>query len=512
MVEPYLFVTLVCRATEALEQNLGNKLDTGLRTLLGPGKLIARYQPIVNLSGGEILGCEILARWLQPSGVEIGPSAFVQPLEASGLIEDLTPCLLAQAFRTCEDLPSSFGLSLNVSPLQLRTDVLPGQIEDLGRLFGFDLSRLTVEITESAYLENLEQAGAILARLKDFGVKVSLDDFGTGYSSLTHLHALPFDEVKIDQSFVSSMTQRRQSRKIVAAVIGLGRSLGLATVAEGVEHSDQADMLRCLGCERAQGWLFGRPLAGECLRSLVLDRPSEPGVEQCAVASTSAGRVCLEALPLSNHAQLQAIYEGAPVGLCFLDCEDRFVSLNLHLAEMNGYAVQDHLGKTLQQLAPDTFEVVKAYLGRAKTGEAIRDVEVSFSSGDNPRVLLLSFQPAIDEVGEVIGVSIVTMDITSRKLAEEKLREREAHYRNMVELNPQIPWTLDTNGFVTEVSPRWREFTGQEEAEAHGVGWLKALHPSDVEPTAAVLAEALATSLPSPCSTAFKRPRTPGTG
>lgn len=244
-------------------------VDIGLANVLGPGELRARFQPIVDLSSGTTTGFEILARWVREDGSEAPPSSFVPLLEQQGIIGGLTPILLTQAFRMCQDLPSAFGISINISPLQLHNGILPTQIGRLARAHLFNLSRLTIEVTESAYFRDLEQARSILIRLKDLGAKLSLDDFGTGYSSLSQLQALPFDEVKVDRSFVSSMTFRRDSRTIVAAIVGLGRSLGLTTVGEGIEQSDQAEMLRCLGCERGQGWLFGRPLLASDMSHII---------------------------------------------------------------------------------------------------------------------------------------------------------------------------------------------------------------------------------------------------
>ena len=468
----------------------------GLSKLLGPGLLVAKYQPITSLTQGAVVGFEILARWCHESRGEILPSAFIPCLERRGGIEDLASELLTQAFGRCQTLPPSFGLSMNVSPLQLRTDTLPRQIECLAQAFRFDLRRLTVEVTESALIDNVEQARSVLEDLKALGVQLSLDDFGTGYSSLSHLHALPFDEVKIDRSFVESMTVRRDSRKIVAAVIGLGRSLGLVTVAEGVEQSEQADMLHCLGCERAQGWLFGHPLPGEEMTALVLESSSALKVSSPVLAAGGGAESCLEALPATNHAQLQAIYDGVPVGLCFLDCDFRYVSLNQHLAEMNGRSVRDHLGKTVQQVVPWAYEAVKGYLERARDGEAVRNVEVRLSSEGSTRSVLLSYQPAFDEAGEVIGISVVITDISSMRATEAKLRDREDHYRTFVELTSDVPWTLDAHGQVTEVSPRWRDLTGQTEAEALQQGWLKSLHPDDAERAIAVLSEAVVAQTP----------------
>jgi EAL domain-containing protein (putative c-di-GMP-specific phosphodiesterase class I) len=138
---------------------------------------------------------------------------------------------------------------------------MPGQIASVAERGGFPLDRLTVEMTEGVLLNNLSCAQAVAGELKNLHCRLSLDNFGTGHSSLFHLHALPFDEVKIDRSLIHAVTQCRASRTIVAAVVGLGRDLGLETVAEGVETGEEAGLLSEMHCNLAQGWHFGRPAA-----------------------------------------------------------------------------------------------------------------------------------------------------------------------------------------------------------------------------------------------------------
>ena len=149
-----------------------------------------------------------------------------------------------------------------------------------------------MEITESALVNKLERARKIAIELREMGCQLALDDFGTGYSSLRHLRALPFSKLKIDRSFVEPMTYERESRKIVAAVVGLAQSLDMISVAEGVETEEQADMLHSLGCELGQGWLFGRPLLAESIADLMLAAPRTLPTE----LSAHAGRMALSGL------------------------------------------------------------------------------------------------------------------------------------------------------------------------------------------------------------------------
>jgi PAS domain S-box-containing protein len=329
--------------------------------------------------------------------------------------------------------------------------------------------------------------------LKALHCRLALDDFGTGYSSLKHLQALPFDELKVDRSFVSSMTQSRESRKIVAAVVGLGRSLGLITVAEGVETQEQADMLLWLGCDLGQGFLYSQPVPIEDLPAIVSRKPQP--YASCLSERLDEGPITsLEALPGQRFAQLQAIYDGAPVGLALLDRNLRYVSLNRRLAQMNGAPLAAHLGRPITELVPDLYPQFEPFLRRALAGESISNFEVqrpNFEAGGGYRTLMISYQPVRDEAGEVMGVSIAVVDISDRKRAEHALRVSEEHYLHMVELNPQTPWIMDTEGKAVEVSPRWEKLTGFTREQTLGLGWLDALHPDDLEPVRKAIEQAV---------------------
>src|ERR1700722_15097358 len=224
-----------------------------LRRGIESGEIVPYYQPLTELRTGQLIGFEVLARWKHPLRGMVPPDEFIRMAEDAGCIGQLMEQILVQAFRTMQRLPEYLRLSINVSAIQLRDRSLRRQVSLAAEEAGFSLERLTVEITESALVGNIENARSITEELKALGVRIAIDDFGTGYSSLRHLHALPFDEIKVDRSFVQTMLLRRESRKIVAAIIGLGQSLGLTTVAEGVEDQAQADMLLWLGCDLAQG-------------------------------------------------------------------------------------------------------------------------------------------------------------------------------------------------------------------------------------------------------------------
>ncbi|MGA2848439.1 MAG: EAL domain-containing protein [Terracidiphilus sp.] len=443
------------------------------------------FQPLVELRTCQIAGFEVLARWNHGKLGAIPPDVFIPQIERHGLINQLTQSMLEKAFAASPLLPAHMTLAINLSPMQLLDAGLPKKLEAASAKSGFSLKRLTLEITESALVDDLPLAMSVARDLKSLGCRLALDDFGTGYSSLKHLNALPFDELKVDRSFIGSMTEKRDSRKIVAAVLGLGQSLGLMTAAEGVETQEQANMLFWLGCDIGQGWLYGRPAPAEDLPRIISEAQFNNSFAIVSPFDHDPG-ISLEAMPTQRFAQLQAIYDGAPVGLCFLDRKMRYVSLNKRLAELNGVPATAHIGRTVAEVIPHVAPVVEPFIQRALAGDAVDGVEFQRSvlvGGEEDRSLMASYHPVRDEAGEVVGVSVALMDISEFKRAEAALRESVSHYRHMVELSPHVPWVLDAKGEVTEASPRWENLTGQSLDDALGNGWLKVLHPDDVEPT-----------------------------
>jgi PAS domain S-box-containing protein len=456
------------------------------------------FQPIVELRTGQLTGFELLARWRHAMLGTIPPEEFIPQVEASGVSSRVTEALLQKAFASVPLLRSSLHLAVNLSAHQLQDPALPALIAACAERGQFSLDRLILEVTESALLKDVIRAKAVAEELKGLGCRLALDDFGTGYSSLRHLESLPFDKLKVDRSFVNSMTEVRESRKIVAAVVGLGQSLGLTTVAEGVETPAQASMLLWLGCDLGQGWLYGKPAPADEIPRL-LSAPAQIFVSAMPLAADGSSVVGMESLPAQRLAQIQAIYDGAPVGLCFLDRRMRYVGLNRRLAEMNGAPVREHLGKTVAEVIPHVWPIVEPFIRRAMQGDAVIGVEAQkppLEPGGAPQTVLLSYQPARDEAGEVLGVSVAVMDVTAYKRTEEALRESLTHFRHLLELGPHVPWVLNDKGEVIEASSRWEEVTGQPLAEAMGRGWMRMLHPDDVTPTSEAVRICLGTGEP----------------
>lgn len=240
-------------------------LERDLRQALADDSIVPYFQPLVDLNSGRLIGVEMLARWPHPTRGPVSPTEFIPVAEELGLIVPLTNRLLQRACTAAAQWPGHLILACNISPVQLRDLGLPAMVFDVLERTGFPASRLELEITESALVGDLELARQLFGALKAMGVRLALDDFGTGYANLKNLQSLPFDKLKIDASFVGAMLVDKECEKIVSAVIGLGRSLGLSTVAEGVETAEAAALLRTLGCDIGQGWFFGRPCAVEML-------------------------------------------------------------------------------------------------------------------------------------------------------------------------------------------------------------------------------------------------------
>jgi diguanylate cyclase (GGDEF)-like protein/PAS domain S-box-containing protein len=249
-------------------------VEAELRTALDRGELSNVYQPIVDPADGRIVGFEALVRWHHPERGTIAPGDFIPMAEQNGLIVALGHQVLREACEEAARWParpdgSELRISVNLSPRQLSDPGLVDSVQAVLAVSGLAPERLSLEITESAFADDLARALDVLQRLKTLGVLLELDDFGTGYSSLTYVRMFPIDALKIDRSFVDGLCSSSEDAAIVAAVISMGRALGVRVVAEGVESQDQASVLQTLGCTLAQGYLFSRPVPADALAGLL---------------------------------------------------------------------------------------------------------------------------------------------------------------------------------------------------------------------------------------------------
>lgn len=233
-------------------------LQADLALAVSRNELQLFYQPQARVAG-QIVGFEALLRWDHLRRGFVPPSTFVPLAEESGLIDQIGEWVLREACREAASWRKPLQIAINLSPLQLRQAELVPLVHSVLLETGLAPERLVIEITEGALMDDYSRAVSILRRLKALGVRIAMDDFGTGYSSLSYLQSFPFDKIKIDQTFIANVDRNAQSAAIVRAVLGLGRSLDLTTVAEGVETQAQLAILRSEGCDEMQGYLIGRP-------------------------------------------------------------------------------------------------------------------------------------------------------------------------------------------------------------------------------------------------------------
>jgi diguanylate cyclase (GGDEF)-like protein len=234
-------------------------LEVDLRKAVANGEFELFYQPQINIVDNEISGYEALLRWHHPERGLVPPAEFIPVIEDTGLIVPLGDWILEQACKEAAKWPRNIHVAVNLSPVQFRNRSLVQSVSRALTASGLVPNRLEVEITESVLLQDNEATVSMLHQLRRLGVRIAMDDFGTGYSSLSYLRSFPFDKIKIDQSFVREMSQRADCLAIVQSVANLGSSLGMPTVAEGVETEEQLRQIQAAGCTDAQGYYFGRP-------------------------------------------------------------------------------------------------------------------------------------------------------------------------------------------------------------------------------------------------------------
>jgi predicted signal transduction protein with EAL and GGDEF domain len=255
-------------------------LELGLRVALKAEQLELAYQPQFDLRHGNISGVEALLRWRHPELGDIAPSEFVSVAEETGLIREIGAWVLHRACATAAAWPPEVRIAVNLSPVQFKqgrrlTETVAAALAESG----LDPRRLELEITESVLLFQMHGALKTLHGLRDLGVRICMDDFGTGYSSLSYLRAFPFDRIKIDRTFVQDLELSTDGSAIIAAVVGLGRTLGMSITAEGVETPEQLRLVKRQGCDEAQGFLLSRPVSCAAVSAL-LDAASRPATPQ----------------------------------------------------------------------------------------------------------------------------------------------------------------------------------------------------------------------------------------
>jgi diguanylate cyclase len=251
------------------------RLVQDLRAGIANGQIELHYQPKVRLSDNRVVGVEALARWNHPEQGLIAPESFIPLAEHTGLIRPLTLAVLEMAIDQCATWRSrgiEIGMAVNLSPRNLVDHELPHQIKRLLEQRGVPTTALELELTEDTIMADPRRARDVLSRLDAMGIWLAIDDFGTGYSSLAYLKQLPVTTLKVDRSFVTTMSEQEENAEIVRSTIALGRNLGLRVVAEGVETDPVMDKLRQLGCDVVQGYYVSRPVPAAELEQWLRDR------------------------------------------------------------------------------------------------------------------------------------------------------------------------------------------------------------------------------------------------
>lgn len=241
------------------------KMANDFRAAIGTDQLTLHYQPIMNLDTGQVDGFEALMRWNHPENGPISPAVFIPIAEETGLIVEASRWALREACRALKRMEGRAGLdrdlfmSVNFSSTDFAEENFLDQLYTILSETDVAPSKIHLEITERLLMNQPQNAKETLTLCRKAGLGIAIDDFGTGYSSLSYLHYYPIDTLKIDQSFVRNMLQDKTSMELVKSIVALGKNMNMKTIAEGVEQGEEAEILRALGCEHAQGYYFSRP-------------------------------------------------------------------------------------------------------------------------------------------------------------------------------------------------------------------------------------------------------------
>ena len=395
-------------------------LESELRLAIQEGELFVVYQPITHLGDGSVAGFEALVRWQHPLRGVVSPLEFIGVAEETGLIGPLGAYVLNAACRQFSVWSKQMGasaprlISVNLSRAQLAEPTFVDEVRHALKANGMKPERLQLEITESLAAEN-PMIQARLHELKALGVLLALDDFGTGYSSLASLHLWPVDVIKIDRSFVSQVTSSAHHRVLVEATVRVAQSLGMGTVAEGVETEEQAEVLHALECDKCQGYLYAKPLTAEAATRWLAERPPALGLRtRTPTLSPSAATERLLQLLDSSH-----------IALGLFDPQERLVYGNqsfrdVHWRGLDGSPTWDEIMRTAHRRGQGVLiesNHIDGWIGNVRRRYRQEPRRIFESDLTDGRWMRVTEETAHD--GWQLSVS---SDVTSLKVNESELR------------------------------------------------------------------------------------------
>lgn len=346
-------------------------LADDLRHAVERCQLHVLYQPIIDLASGQVRGVEALVRWEREPGTLLAPAEFMAVANRTGLIKPIGAWALSRACRDVaawnrERPDAQLQVAVNLSIRQLADEDIVDDVADALVDAGLAPERLTLEISEPAVIDGGD-VPAVLAEFKRLGVRLAIDDFGTGSSSLVLLQHLPADELKIDQSFIAKMDERDNDAVFVRCIVYLARSLGLTTVAEGVERISQQDMLLGLRCDRVQGWLYAK--AGASLSEVV--ETATAGARRARAATTTSTGTLWEGSSRSSAANLmRSAFNFAPIGMAVIDGAGTHLTVNATLCALLGRGPEELVGRSCwEAVHPDDVARDQASMNALLRGE-----------------------------------------------------------------------------------------------------------------------------------------------
>jgi diguanylate cyclase (GGDEF)-like protein/PAS domain S-box-containing protein len=467
-----------------------------LRRALEMREIVLHYQPKINVASGEVVGVEALARWLHPTHGLLFPDKFIPAAEHTSLIGPFTSYVLDAALeqaRIWADKGLRLPVSVNLSGRNLLDEHLPTEVADLLTKHGVPSSLLELEVTESAIMLDPVRARRLLQHLSDLGIRLSIDDFGAGYTSLSQLKTLPVDELKIDRSFVMTMSSDARDGLIVRSVIELAQNLGLNIVAEGVETADALVTLRGFGCDVAQGYFIARPAPVEVFDAWLLARDATVAVPSAVTPSRRASDAVLTERDLgeptspaaalrASEERFRALFTLAPIGIAEARADGTIVAVNPRACEMLGYRLDELIGQSATMLVDPDDRTAQARSMDALSSSDEYTARRSYRRKDGTHLtVLISVAVVRQASGAVSRMVGMLVDISELEAAQEsiaaagvQLKAHQLFTDSLLDNAGSGILACDTTGDITIINRTAR-------------GW-HGLDP-DVEPTLEQLAQ-----------------------